>query len=253
MIEIQSICKKYGQHPVLKNISLSIPKGKVVSLIGPNGAGKSTLLSLIARLEKPGQGTITLDGIGLNSYPLSTLSKKLSFLKQHHVFDLKLKVSEIIGFGRFPHSQGRLNQEDHQKIEEAIAMMDLSAIRDAYIDEISGGQRQLAFLAMIIAQDTEYILLDEPLNNLDMKHAVDIMQTVRRLVRDFGRTVIAVIHDINFAANYSDYIVGLKGGEVVFCGETAHMVNEEMLRKLYGIDFRIMRDDTTVLCNYYKI
>ncbi|RNL83909.1 ATP-binding cassette domain-containing protein, partial [Sinomicrobium pectinilyticum] len=151
MIEIHSIGKKYGRHPVLKDINLSVPAGKVVSLIGPNGAGKSTLLSLIAGLEKPEQGNISIDGKGLGTYSLKTLSKKLSFLKQHNVFDLKLKVSELIAFGRFPHSQGHLNGEDHEKIEEAIAMMDLSPLRHSYIDEISGGQRQLVFLAMIVA------------------------------------------------------------------------------------------------------
>ncbi|MGS2761464.1 iron ABC transporter ATP-binding protein [Sinomicrobium sp. M5D2P9] len=253
MIEIHSIGKKYGRHPVLKDINLSVPAGKVVSLIGPNGAGKSTLLSLIAGLEKPEQGNISIDGKGLGTYSLKTLSKKLSFLKQHNVFDLKLKVSELIAFGRFPHSQGHLNGEDHEKIEEAIAMMDLSPIRDSYIDEISGGQRQLVFLAMIVAQDTEYILLDEPLNNLDMRHAVDIMQAITRLARELGKTIVIVIHDINFAANYSDYIIGLKDGEVICDDETTVIVREDMLKKLYGIDFRITRDNATLLCNYYKI
>lgn len=253
MIEINSISKKYGHRPVLQNITLSIPAGKVVSLIGPNGAGKSTLLSLIGRLEKSEQGNISIDGKDLDSYPLKTLSKKLSFLKQHNAFDLKLKVSELIAFGRFPHSQGHLNEEDNKKIEKAIALMDLSSVRDAYIDEISGGQRQLVFLAMIIAQDTEYILLDEPLNNLDIKHGVNIMQTISRLVRESGKTAIVVIHDINFAANYSDYIIGLKDGKVVCRGETQVVVREEILKDLYGIDFRITQDNSTILCNYYKI
>lgn len=253
MIEIHSIYKKYGQRPILKDINLIIPKGKVVSLVGPNGAGKSTLLSLIARLEKADNGNISIDGKTLDAYSLKTLSKKLSFLKQHHFFDLKLKVSELIAFGRFPHSQGHLNEKDYQKIEEAIALMDLSSIRDAYIDEISGGQRQLVFLAMIIAQDTEYILLDEPLNNLDMKHAVDIMQTITRLVREFGKTVIVVIHDINFAANYSDYIIGLKDGEILCNDQTQAIVRVDVLKKLFEIDFSITLDKTTLLCNYYKL
>lgn len=253
MIEILAINKYYKKHQVLKDIHLSIPSGKVVSLIGPNGAGKSTLLSLIARLEIPDKGSIRIDSKKLDSYPLKVLSKKLSFLKQHQVFDLKLKVSELIAFGRFPHTQGNLLAEDHEKIEEAIALMDLSSIRDAYIDEISGGQRQLVLLAMVIAQDTSYILLDEPLNNLDMKHAVDIMRTVTRLSREYGKTIISVIHDINFAANYSDFISGLKDGTIVCQDKTEHIVKGDMLKKIYGIDFKIIHDDTALLCNYYKL
>lgn len=253
MIKIDSVSKKYGQNTVLKGINISIPKGKVISLIGPNGAGKSTLLSLIARLEKMEQGEIYIDDKTLHNYSLKEFSKKISFLKQNNVFDLKLKVSELIAFGRFPYSQGDLTSKDKQKIEEAIALMGLEHIKESYIDEISGGQRQLVFLAMIVAQDTEYILLDEPLNNLDMKHALNMMQTIVRLSKEFGKTIIVVIHDINFAANYSDYIIGLKNGEIICNDKTENVINQEVLKELFGIDFRITHDRKTLLCNYYKI
>lgn len=253
MIEINSLYKKYGNRTILNNISLVIPKGKLISLIGPNGAGKSTLLAVLARLEKAGQGSIKIDGKELSLYTLNNFSTKLSFLKQHNNFDLKLKVSELIAFGRFPYSKGHLNPKDEEIIEEAIERMNLSALRAAYIDEISGGERQRVFLAMIIAQDTEYILLDEPLNNLDMKHAIDIMQVAGRLVHEFQKTVIMVVHDINFAANYSDYIIGMKQGEIIFMDEKQNVIREDTLRALFDIDFRIIKDGPSLLCNYYKI
>ncbi|WP_219225293.1 ABC transporter ATP-binding protein [Pedobacter antarcticus] len=253
MIEINSLHKKYGQRTILKDINLKIPKGKLVSLIGPNGAGKSTLLSIIARLEKIDQGSVKLDGQELSHYALSSFSTKLSFLKQQNSLDLKLKVAELIAFGRFPYSKGQLNPRDIEIVNEAMERMNLSHLCDAFIDEISGGERQRVFLAMIIAQDTDYILLDEPLNNLDMKHAVEIMQIATRLVREFNKTVIMVVHDINFAANYSDYMIGMKAGEIVFMDKTDSIMGEGILRSLFDIDFRIIKDGSSLLCNYYKI
>src|SRR5699024_10127081 len=123
---------------------------------------------------------------------------------------VKLTVRELISFGRFPYSEGRLKRFDWQKVDEAISYMELEELEDKYIDELSGGQRQRAYIAMVLAQDTEYILLDEPLNNLDMRHSVQILKTLRRLVDELGKTIVIVIHDINFASCYSDEIVALK-------------------------------------------
>src|SRR5690606_2693720 len=138
-------------------------------------------------------------------------AKKVSILKQSNQINLRLTVRELVSFGRFPYSQGRLTEEDWVCVDEAIRYMELEELQHEYLDELSGGQRQRAFIAMVIAQDTDYILLDEPLNNLDMKHAVQIMKTLRKLVDERGKTVVLVIHDINFASVYSDYIVALKG------------------------------------------
>lgn len=129
--------------------------------------------------------------------------------------NVRLTIRELVSFGRFPYSQGNLTQEDWDKVDEALSFMELHEIENQFLDELSGGQRQRAFIAMVIAQDTEYILLDEPLNNLDMKHSVQIMKVLRRLVDELGKTVILVIHDINFASFYSDYVVALKNGEII--------------------------------------
>lgn len=253
MVEINGLHKKYGQRSILRDIDLKIPKGKLIALIGPNGAGKSTLLSIIARLEKADLGTVSIDGKEIHRYTLTDFSLQLGFLKQHNQVDLKLKVTELVAFGRFPHSRGRLQDKDLQVIDQTIDRMNLTRLRDAFIDEISGGERQRVFLAMIMAQDTDYILLDEPLNNLDMKHAVEIMQVSKRLVEEFGKTVIMVVHDINFAANYADVVIGMKDGRIIFMDETQLIMQEERLKSLFDMEFRIIRDRGQVICNYYKI
>jgi len=253
MIEINALYKKYGQRTILNDINLKIPQDKLIALIGPNGAGKSTLLSTIARLEKADQGNITVDGREISSYTLTDFSTKLGFLKQHNNFELKLRVAELVAFGRFPHSRGRLQDNDLEVIDQTIERMNLTPIRNAFIDEISGGERQRVFLAMIIAQDTDYILLDEPLNNLDMKHAVEIMQVANRLTEEFGKTVIMVLHDINFAANYADVIIGMKEGAISFMDETRHVMQEDILKSLFDIEFRMIKSGAHVICNYYKV
>lgn len=181
MIKVENISKSYSEKLVLDEVSLEIPKGKITSLIGANGAGKSTLLSIISRLLKQNKGSIIINEKNIDDYKNKILAQHLSILKQSNHLDLKLTVKELISFGRFPYSNGRLTKIDHEKIEEAIDFLNLKDIENSYVDELSGGQKQRAFLAMVVAQDTDYILLDEPLNNLDMKHSVHIMKTLRDL------------------------------------------------------------------------
>lgn len=239
MIEIKNLTKKYGDKAVVKNVNLKIKKGKITSFIGPNGAGKSTLLSLISRIIKHYQGDIYLEGKLINDYQTTEFARKLSILKQSNNLNLMLTVRELIEFGRFPYSKGNLNELDHQKVEQALAYMQLNNLENRYLNQLSGGQRQRAFIAMIIAQDTEYILLDEPLNNLDVKHSVEIMKRLRRLVDELDKTVIIVMHDINFASCYSDQIVALNEGLVVKKGGVEEIINEKILESIYETDFNI--------------
>jgi iron complex transport system ATP-binding protein len=173
-------------------------------------------------------------------------------LRQSPDFNLRLTVEDLVAFGRFPYSRGALTQEDRRVIDEAIAFLSLEPLRAAYLDELSGGQRQMAFLAMTIAQQTDCLLLDEPLNNLDIKHAVQIMRALRRLCDEHGRTVILVVHDINFAASYSDHIVAMKAGAVHCAGSVPEVVTEDRLRELYGLDFEITQGARGRLCNYFN-
>jgi iron complex transport system ATP-binding protein len=251
MITVDNVHKAYGGKQVLTGVSARFQEGRLTSLIGPNGAGKTTLLMLVARLLEADRGRIELAGEAISSIPVRDYAKRVATLRQSPDFNLRLTVEELVAFGRFPYSRGILTPHDREVIDEAIAFLSLDALRTASIDELSGGQRQMAFLAMTIAQQTDCLLLDEPLNNLDMKHAVQIMQALRRLCDEHGRTIIVVIHDINFAANYSDHIVAMKQGAVHCAGPVADVVNEAGLQDLYGIGFDIMRSDRGCLCNYF--
>ncbi|NLY66278.1 MAG: ABC transporter ATP-binding protein [Tissierellia bacterium] len=251
MIVVRNVIKEYNNHRVLDNVSLKIQKGKITSFIGPNGAGKSTLLSIISRLIERDGGEIYIDGRELKDWDSEELARKISILKQFNHINIRLTVRELVSFGRFPYSQGRLTKEDWKKVDEAIRYMKLEDIQDKYLDNLSGGQRQRAFIAMVIAQDTEYILLDEPLNNLDMKHSVDIMKTLRKLADELNKTIIIVIHDINFASCYSDKIVILNNGRIAEEGCVDKILKEDVLEDIYKLKFCIQTVGNNKICVYY--
>lgn len=210
MIEIKGLTKRFGNKPVVEDVSIKIQSGAITSFIGPNGAGKSTLLSMVSRLLDADTGEVLLDKNNVKQWKSDEFAKRVSILKQANFLNVRLTIRELVSFGRYPYSKGRLTAEDEQFVDQAIEYMNLKDMEDKFLDELSGGQKQRAFIAMVIAQDTEFILLDEPLNNLDMKHSVQIMKILRKLVDDLGKTVVIVLHDINFASVYSDYIVALK-------------------------------------------
>jgi iron complex transport system ATP-binding protein len=251
MIEVRNVSKRYNNKYVVEDVSLKIAKGKITSFIGPNGAGKSTLLSMISRLLSKDSGEIYIEGKELGKSKSNELAKMISILKQTNHITVRLTIRELVSFGRFPYSQGNLTKEDWFHVDEAIRYMELEDIQHKFLDQLSGGQRQRAYIAMVIAQNTEYILLDEPLNNLDMKHSVQIMKVLRRLVDEMGKTVIIVIHDINFASCYSDYIVALKDGRVIREGTTDEIINSQILREVYDMDIQIEDIDENKICVYY--
>ena len=251
MIEIKNIFKKYRDKHVVNDVSFSIEKGKITSFIGPNGAGKSTVLGIVTRLIDGDGGEVIIEGKSLSDYHTKDLAKKIAILKQSNNISLKLTIRELVSFGRFPHSEGNLNAEDEKYIDEAIEYMKLSEIQDKYLDELSGGQRQRAYIAMVIAQNTEYILLDEPLNNLDMSHSVQMMKVLRDLCDDLGKTIVLVMHDINFASCYSDNIVALKNGRIEKVGTTDEIVRKEVLEDIYEMDFDIRDINGNKICVYF--
>lgn len=251
MIEVKNLIKKYGDNTVVDNVSLNIEKGKMISLIGPNGAGKSTVLSMITRLMDIDSGEVIIDGVELSKWDNRDLSKRISILKQANDIDLRLTIRELVEFGRFPYTQGNLNEEDNKFINDAIKYMQLEDIQNKYLDELSGGQKQRAYIAMVIAQNTEYIFLDEPLNNLDMKHCVQMMKVIRSLVDDLGKTVVTVLHDINFASCYSDQIIALKDGAIYKEGDTLDIINREVLEDLYKTNFKIECVCDKRICVYF--
>ncbi|MCF2720485.1 ABC transporter ATP-binding protein [Paenibacillus sp. UKAQ_18] len=251
MVEVRNVSKRYGNKNVVDQVSVTVPKGTITSFIGPNGAGKSTLLSMISRLTDSDEGEILIDGQTVSLTKSEELARKISILKQTNDVNIRLTVKELVSFGRFPYSKGRLNSEDRKMVEQSMAYMGLEDMKDKHIDLLSGGQRQRAFIAMILAQDTEYILLDEPLNNLDMKHSVQIMKTLRGLVDDLGKTILVVLHDINFASCYSDYIVGMKDGRLLKQGTADEMIDSQVLKNLYDMDIPIQQIGDHKICVYF--
>lgn len=250
-MNIQSIEKSFGPKQVVSDVSFEIPKNKLTSLIGPNGAGKSTVLNMITRLIARDNGKILIDDQDIADYKAKELSKKLAILTQTNHITMKLSVRELVAFGRFPHSGSRLRAEDYEFVDKAIAYMELEEFQDRFIDELSGGQRQRAYIAMVIAQDTEYVFLDEPTNNLDIYHSSNMMKLCRRLCDELGKTVILVLHEINFASSYSDFIGAFLDGKLHKFGTVEEVMTKEVLKDLYKVDFEIMQINNKPVAMYY--
>lgn len=251
MIELVCLSKRYGNTAVVDNVSAAIPAGQVTAIIGPNGAGKSTLLSMVGRLARADSGHIAVDGVAIQDSSTVQLAKRLAILKQENHTTLRLTVRELVTFGRFPHSQGCLNGEDERHVENSLGYMGLISLADRFLDELSGGQRQRAFLAMILCQDTDYILLDEPLNGLDIKHAVAIMKTLRRACDELKKTVVMVIHDLNFASHYADFIIAMKDGKIAVQGTPSQLIEEQTLSRLYDTPIAVHEVNGKMICTYF--
>lgn len=252
MIEVKNIIHSYGPHQTLCDVSLYFEEEKITGIIGANGAGKSTLLAVISRLIRANSGDVMLDGKNMKQIKNSDIAKKLAILKQFNHINLKLTIRELVSLGRFPHSKGRLNSYDNEKIDEAIKYLALEDIQDKYIDELSGGQKQRAFLAMIIAQDTKYVLLDEPLNNLDLKYSSEMMEILRALVRDYKKAILIVLHDINFAAAYCDQIVAMKDGKIIKVGDVQEVIKKPVIDEVFSHDFKIATVDNQNIIIYHQ-
>ena len=230
MITLSEVRKSYSDEVEIGPVDLQIPAGGVTALVGPNGAGKSMLLTMVGRLLGLDEGAIEIAGFDVASTKSKDLAKVVSILRQENHYITRLTVRQLVGFGRFPYSKGRLTRLDEQKISEAIDFLNLDELEDRYLDQLSGGQRQRAYVAMVLAQDTEYVLLDEPLNNLDMRHSVQMMGRLRDAARELDRTIVVVLHDINFAAHYADHIIAMKEGGVVEAGPVGEIMNGEIGR-----------------------
>lgn len=252
MIQVKELSKFFGKKAVVDNVSVTIETGKITSFIGPNGAGKSTLLSMVSRLLNADTGEVLLDTNDVRRIKSDEFAKRVSILKQSNFMNVRLTIRELVSFGRYPYSKGRLTNEDVKFVDQALEYMNLTDIQHSYLDELSGGQRQRAFIAMVIAQDTDYVLLDEPLNNLDMKHSVQIMKILRKLVDELGKTVVIVLHDINFASVYSDRIVALKDGRVVKEGPTDEIINSDALKQIYDMDIPVQEQNGCRICVYFN-
>lgn len=251
MIETRKVVKVHGTTTVLHGVDVQIPAGQLTAIIGPNGAGKSTLLALVSRLAPITSGTASVAGLDVAKTASDALAKVMAILRQDNQSALRLTVRDLVGFGRFPHSKGRMTGEDLRHVDEALAFLQLQPLADRFLDELSGGQRQRAYIAMVLCQDTPYILLDEPLNNLDMAHAVSMMRLLRRMVDERGKTVVVVLHDINFASCYADHILAMKDGRVAYEGSPLQVVQDAVLSSLYGLEVSVHEVKGQRLCHYF--
>jgi iron complex transport system ATP-binding protein len=250
VIEIKGLSKAYDGTPVVDDVTLTLPRGGVTGIIGPNGAGKSTLLGLISRLLAADTGTVRVGGLDVARTPGEELSRHMSVLKQDNHVATRLTVRDLVGFGRFPHSRGRLGPDDHVHIESALAHLELGALAERHLDELSGGQRQRAFVAMALCQDTDYMLFDEPLASLDIRHAVSMMHLLRKAARENGKTVVIVLHDINLAANFSDTIIAMKDARVACHGAPEAVITGERLSAIYGLPIEVHRVSGQLVTTY---
>lgn len=227
---------------LLHPLSLTFPTGKVTGLIGHNGSGKSTLLKMLGRHQPPSAGEVLLDGQPLESWGSKAFARKVAYLPQQLPPAEGMTVRELVAIGRYPWhgALGRFGAADREKVEEAIALVGLKPLAHRLVDSLSGGERQRAWIAMLVAQDSRCLLLDEPTSALDIAHQVDVLALVHRLSQQRGLTVIAVLHDINMAARYCDYLVALRGGEMIAQGTPAELMRSDTLEQIYGIPMGIL-------------
>lgn len=240
MISVRNVRKSYGDDVRIGPLNIEIPKAGITSLIGPNGAGKSTTLLMIGRLLNMDEGQIMVAGMDVAKTKSNDIAKILTILRQENHFITRLTVRQLVGFGRFPHSKGRLTKEDEAIISKYIDFFELTDLEHRFLDELSGGQRQRAYVAMVLCQETEYVLLDEPLNNLDIARAVQMMEHLRRAANELGRTILMVLHDINFAARYSDRICAMKNGRIAAFGTVDEIMRPDLLTDIFETKIEII-------------
>lgn len=240
MIKLENVEKYYDDNAKIGPINFEIKEGGFNSIIGPNGAGKSTTLLMIGRLLSMDSGRITVGGMDVSNCSSEELSKNLSILRQENNFTSKITVKQLVSFGRYPYTKGRLTPNDMEIIDKYINFLELKHLENRYLDELSGGERQRAYVAMVLAQDTKYVLLDEPLNNLDVARSVSMMRYLRKACDELGRTILLVIHDINFAAMFSDRIFAMKKGKLIFEGSVNEVMNTETLSNIFETQINVI-------------
>lgn len=243
-LQIECLSAGYGGNLIIDSQSLTVPKGKITCLIGPNGCGKSTLLKTIGRVIKPKSGQIRLDGDNILKADPKVLATRMAFLPQGPQAPGGLTVRELVAYGRYPYQKrmGGLTATDYEKVAWAILETGLGGFEDRFLEDLSGGQRQRAWIAMALCQDTPYLLLDEPTTYLDLAHQLEVLELLKRLNQDSQKTIVMVIHELNQAARFADYIVGMRGGKICYCGEPQEVIAKGPLRELFHIDACITTD-----------
>ncbi|MBD0383025.1 ABC transporter ATP-binding protein [Paenibacillus sedimenti] len=247
----------YEDRLIVENLNVSIPSGQITALVGSNGSGKSTILKTLARILKPKNGSVLLDGESIHKKSTKEVAKQLAILPQNPIAPEGLTVTELVGYGRYPHQKGfgSLTEEDRRIIRDVIEVTGMSDFADRPVDQLSGGQRQRAWIAMALAQQTDIVLLDEPTTFLDMAHQLEVLKLLEKLKEQEGRTIIMVVHDLNHATRYAQHVVAIKSGKVVREGAPSDVVTPEVLREVFGIEADVVEDPRTgtPLCLPYEL
>lgn len=247
MFELKAVSWKVNGKTLLHPIDLTIDPGKVIGLIGHNGSGKSTLLKLLARQHTPSSGSVLLKNKPLANWRDRFLAKQIAYLPQQLPSTDGLTVADLVRLGRYPWhgALGRFTREDHAQVERAMELTGTKKFVDRYVDELSGGERQRVWIAMLIAQNARYLLLDEPTSALDIAHQVEVLTLIRKLSQDLAMGVVVVLHDINMAATYCDYLVALHSGQLLTQGPPKEIMKPETLEAIYGISMSVISHPRT--------
>ena len=234
----------YGDLDIVKDLNLSIPKGKITTIIGSNGCGKSTILKTIARIIQPKSGDIYINNTNIKDQSPKDIAKIMASLPQSPQAPGGLTVEELISYGRFPHQKGfgKMKKEDKDIVRWALKSTGIEEFRDRPMEDLSGGQRQRAWIAMALAQQTEILLLDEPTTYLDLAHQLEILKLLEELNRKHGTTIVMVIHELNNASRFADHMIGVKKGKVICEGSPYEVMTKENLKHLFNIDAEIVND-----------
>lgn len=237
----------YEDRTVVDGLDLEIPDGEVTVIVGPNACGKSTLLRALGRLLRPRGGAVLLDGTDLARIPTKKIAQSVGLLPQTPVAPEAITVADLVSRGRQPHQRWwqQWSEEDERAVTDAMERTDVTALADRPVDELSGGQRQRVWIAMALAQETDLLLLDEPTTYLDISHQVEVLDLVRQLNHERGRTVVAVLHDLNQAARYADHLIAMKGGGIVARGRPGDIVTADLVHEVFGLDSVVVPDPVT--------
>ncbi|MES1929515.1 iron-chelate-transporting ATPase [Salinisphaera dokdonensis CL-ES53] len=243
-LSAQGITAGYQRAAILRDLTLALPEGQLSVLIGSNGCGKSTLLKTLARLLQPWSGEVCLDGADIHRLPTKAVATTLSLLPQQPIAPEGLTVRQLVALGRHPHQSwlSQWSERDEACVEEALARTDLETLASRSVDALSGGQRQRAWIAMAVAQDTPLMLLDEPTSFLDLTHQLEVLDLLKALNRDAGKTIVLVLHDLNLACRYADHVVALKEGQIHAQGTPEEVVTATHVREIFDLECRVIAD-----------
>ncbi|WP_312699141.1 ABC transporter ATP-binding protein [Sedimentibacter sp.] len=246
-IATENLAVAYDETLIVDDLDMQIPKGKITSIIGPNGCGKSTVLKAVGRILKPKGGMVYLNGDDIRRLSTKEIAQKMAILPQSPQAPAGLTVGELVAYGRFPHQKGfgKLKPEDKEIVRWALEVTKLTEHEIKAVDNLSGGQRQRVWIAMALAQQTDLILLDEPTTYLDMAYQLEVLELLYRLNREQGCTIVMVLHDLNLAARFSDYMIAIRCGDIISHGTPEEVITHKVLKETFQIDAVIMKEPKT--------